>query len=75
MSVQSQFQHSLDVPENIVALCPNCHRLLHHGAGRLTKPILNQLWNARRAKLEDRGIAAPLKQLVTAYREALEEDD
>jgi 5-methylcytosine-specific restriction protein A len=24
-----------DTPENAVALCPNCHRLCHHGADRM----------------------------------------
>jgi 5-methylcytosine-specific restriction protein A len=26
-----------DTPDNVAAVCPNCHRELHHGGNRLYK--------------------------------------
>jgi len=31
MGKQSSYNYSLDIHANIVSLCPNCHRILHHG--------------------------------------------
>lgn len=75
MSTQSLFQYSLDVPENIIALCPNCHRLLHHGTTGAARPVLQKFHEARLAGLSQRGIDGALSQLFTAYRDPLDEDD
>ncbi|MGL4999965.1 MAG: HNH endonuclease [Cetobacterium sp.] len=31
MNAQDSFKNSLDVLGNVVSLCPNCHRMIHHG--------------------------------------------
>jgi 5-methylcytosine-specific restriction protein A len=51
MSQQGLFQTSLDVVENVVALCATCHRMLHFGMDSDRKDILISLLNKRKHKL------------------------
>ncbi len=46
---QQTFKDSLDVKENIVALCPFCHRLIHHATVSETRPLLDNLIVSRSA--------------------------
>lgn len=75
MSQQKNFNHSLDVPENVVSLCPTCHRLLHHGVPGGKAAILGSLWGPRLTQLQQRGVAVRLDQLIGFYGEQLGEDD
>lgn len=67
LSHQGEFEHSIDVKENIVALCPNCHRLLHHGTNDEKKEILLKLWLDRRESLLKRGIKIDAKTFLDYY--------
>jgi 5-methylcytosine-specific restriction enzyme A len=73
-SQQSTFPISLDVEENIVALCPNCHRLLHHGISKGRLNHLKILLEKRDLELKERGIAVTFESLKLMYR-ALSSDD
>lgn len=67
LSRQSSFTNSLDVEENIVALCPLCHRRLHHGTPReLIDPLL-ALYEARKSGLEKRAIRLGDSELLEFY--------
>jgi len=71
---QEKFKFRLDVPENVIALCPTCHRKLHHGQlGDKTK-ILLPLLSDRSEGLKDRGLEITSKQLLSFYRAKLEEE-
>jgi 5-methylcytosine-specific restriction protein A len=48
VSLQSQFQKRLDHPDNIFALCPWCHRAVHHAETGLVTNILDTLLKKRR---------------------------
>ena len=41
---------SLDVPDNIIALCPNCHRKIHLATEEEKRPLLTKLYNSRTIK-------------------------
>jgi 5-methylcytosine-specific restriction protein A len=41
---QDDFKFSLDVPENVVVLCPTCHRKLHHGLAKDKSFVLKKLY-------------------------------
>lgn len=56
MQCQDKFAVSLDVPENIVALCPGCHRKFHHARFGDLKAQLATLFSARNASLRTRSI-------------------
>ena len=65
---QDQFEYSLDIPENIVALCPNCHRAIHHGTKDCKKEIITALFSKRKKILEDNGINIDLEALIEMYK-------
>lgn len=67
ISNQGKFDVSLDVEANIVSLCPNCHRLLHHAATKDKKEALNTLLNKYSEHLIASGINVNLDQLLSSY--------
>lgn len=68
MSIQKDFTHSLDVPGNIISLCPNCHRELHYTRLKDKEDILSFLYNKRKQVLERFGIEISLPKLIEWYR-------
>jgi 5-methylcytosine-specific restriction enzyme A len=75
VSRQGEFTVRLDVPENIVALCPNCHRLLHHGIPNQKMPVLAALRAQRATGLTSRGLTITPARLAGIYGGELTEDD
>lgn len=57
MSLQASFRVSLDVPGNVVCLCPECHRFLHFGRQKDRKRCLTDIYNRRASILAEAGIA------------------
>ena len=68
MAFQNDFQYSLDVPMSIVALCPNCHRLLHHAKISEKKKLLEFLFRKRESELEPFGISLSMNRLIVVYQ-------
>jgi 5-methylcytosine-specific restriction protein A len=58
---------SLDVEENIVTLCPNCHRHVHYGIGETKRELLDKLWLARKDGLARRGIKISYENFLGIY--------
>ena len=73
-SKQAGYPYSLDVEENIVALCPNCHRLLHHAQAEAKYHSLKRLLHERKDALAQRELIIELKDLRRLY-DKLEEKD
>ena len=65
MSAQGDFTVSIDVPENIVSLCSNCHNEIHYGAN--AADLIRKLYEARISLLEKNGIYVSLTQLLKYY--------
>ncbi|WP_305854673.1 MrcB family domain-containing protein [Caballeronia sp. Sq4a] len=74
MSAQPRFEVSLDVTGNIVALCPNCHRMLHHATPVEKKSALRSLLLRRQAGLTEKGIVVNLTQVIAFYSQNLDDD-
>ncbi len=68
ISKYRDFDYSLDVMENIVSLCSHCHNLLHYGRFEDKKPLLEKLYNERKAALHTCGIDITLEQLESYYK-------
>ena len=58
---QAEFENSLNQEQNIVCLCPNCHREIHHGMNKLE--LAEMLWNKRKTELKAAGIGINLSDL------------
>lgn len=54
LAFHNRFKKSLDVPENIVSLCSNCHNEIHYG--KFNDKLIRKLFNDRQLKLKDAGI-------------------
>ena len=52
MSSQDKFNYSLDVPENIAALCPNCHKQIHLAEPLEKKKIIKYLFDLKKDELK-----------------------
>lgn len=55
---------SLDNPANIVALCPNCHRLMHFGTATDRTKALKMFYKARKNRLAKAGIKIGIDRFV-----------
>lgn len=63
----NDFDSTLEVIENYVALCPYCHRLLHFGVDRERNSALTYLYNQRKTNLKNKGLDLKLKDLLSYY--------
>lgn len=68
ISKQNEFEYDIDVTSNVVALCPKCHMLLHHGLIEQKKPILEKLLLERKENLKKFGIDIDLNKLINYYK-------
>tara|TARA_Y100000588_G_C14237534_1_gene917997 strand:- start:159 stop:1049 length:891 start_codon:yes stop_codon:yes gene_type:complete len=64
---QTKLGINLDIPQNIVALCPNCHRAVHHAEKIARLDILKILYKMRVSKLQSAGIKISLSQIAKMY--------
>ena len=65
LSFQDDFEYSLDIEENIVSLCSNCHNEIHYGYN--AKNIISQLYEERKDLLKGKGIDITLEKLLSYY--------
>lgn len=49
MKFQDDFLFPLDCTENIISLCPTCHRGFHHGITTHKKELIEKIYDTRRA--------------------------
>jgi predicted HNH restriction endonuclease len=66
MKYQQNFKVSLDVENNIVSLCSNCHNRLHYGAN--IDEVLEILYSKRKLLLEMAGIKITYEDLKKYYQ-------
>jgi len=64
---QSNFEYSLDVPSNIVCLCPICHSKLHNGKEEDYFKILKHIYVSRLERLKKSRIDVTFEQLLKIY--------
>lgn len=65
MTFSDNFSVSLDVEENIVSLCSNCHNQIHYGKD--TNLLIARLYDERKAALASVGITISIEQLLSMY--------
>lgn len=65
MAFQERYKYSLDVEENVVCLCSNCHNQIHYGEG--AAKLVKQLYQQRRNDLGRMNIDIDLETLLSMY--------
>jgi len=66
LAYSGDFDVSLDVEENIVSLCSNCHNQIHYGEG--AEVLLQSLYNDRKEALKLVGIDITFDLLMQMYQ-------
>jgi len=67
MEYQDKFDVSIDVPENILSLCPNCHRAFHNSDFELRQKLVIKFYERRKEKLISRSINIDENGLIDFY--------
>ena len=65
MAQQDLFEYSLDVEENIVSLCSQCHNEIHYGEN--ADKLITKLYHERIELLKKKKIAVSLAELLSYY--------
>ncbi|MDR2833561.1 MAG: HNH endonuclease [Streptococcaceae bacterium] len=68
IAYQALFTNGIDVVENISALCPVCHRLIHYGVNEERNLLINQLHTTFENRLSVVGIEIKKKDLLELYQ-------
>lgn len=63
----NRFHVNIDCMENIVCICPTCHRNLHYGSRISRHHMLEILYRKRKTILEELGINLTIKELESFY--------
>lgn len=58
---------NIDCVENIISLCPTCHRRIHLGSQDERRDIIKKLYDLRKSDLERIGITITLQELYNLY--------
>lgn len=67
MFAQDQFEYTIDFADNIVTLCPNCHRKIHYGLPEDKFEMIRLLYQKRKNLYPKYGINITLKELLLFY--------
>lgn len=65
LKFQNDFNVSLDIEENIVSLCSNCHNEIHYG--QFNERLIEKLYHEKVEKLSNRNIFISLDKLKEYY--------
>lgn len=65
MAFSDEFEVSLDVEENIISLCSNCHNQIHYGKD--ADKLIKKLFEVRKDVLKKVGIEISLDRLLAMY--------
>jgi hypothetical protein len=67
MKFQGKFDFSIDVPENILSLCPNCHSAFHYGDSEVQTQLIKSFYEKKVEALSDREINISLDEVLEFY--------
>lgn len=62
-----RYKRNIDCINNIVCLCPTCHRKIHYASNEEKKDMIEQLYKKQRNMLYDIGIDISLNDLLQLY--------
>jgi hypothetical protein len=67
-SKRNKFKVSIDVLDNIICLCPNCHRKIHLAVDEERKEMLLSLFRKKEDCFKRNGIKIDLKEIFNFYK-------
>lgn len=63
-----KYEANIDCIENIVCICPTCHRQIHFGSDADKREVIEKLYEVKKAELESAGIRIEMKELEKLYQ-------
>lgn len=63
-----RFAVNIDCIENLVSLCPNCHRAIHYGSNDTKKSMLTKLFKLREEGFKKIGLNITIDELLLIYK-------
>ncbi len=72
VSEESFINFDLDVPANIISLCPTCHRMMHNGTVNDINEAIEKLYNKRSGRLKKVGLDITSDELKSIYKSDLQ---
>lgn len=58
---------NIDCVENLVSLCPNCHRASHYGSNSVKRDLLSNLYNKKENDYQKIGLQISFEDLLKMY--------
>lgn len=63
----SECERNIDCVENVICLCPTCHRRIHFGSRLEKEKIIEPLFEKQKSSLEDAGLHITKEELLALY--------
>lgn len=63
-----KFEYDIDIVQNIISLCPTCHRAFHHSESDYQNELISRFFMLRKEELSKMGILITLSDLKNLYR-------
>lgn len=63
-----RFSKNIDCVENLVSLCPNCHRAIHYGSKRVKEELIHILYESKKNELHEVGVDISEQELLIMYK-------
>ncbi len=67
ISRQSEFNEDIDIAQNLICLCPNCHRFIHYGNYEDKKELVEIVVNSRKDTLLSKNIELKEEMIKEYY--------
>ena len=65
--LQDEFEYTIDFADNIIPLCPNCHRKIHYGIKQDRNRMIEKFYEKRIESIEQHGIEISIDKLEKCY--------
>lgn len=63
----SEYKRNIDCVENIICLCPTCHRRIHFGSKDEKDTIIRDLYKKQISSLQAAGLNISIDELLSLY--------
>ena len=65
--IWKKYHFNIDCIENILSLCPTCHRAIHHGTNEVKKAIITELYEKLLPQYQSCGFEISLDEVLKLY--------
>lgn len=63
----NNYEKTIEIIENYIALCPRCHRMIHLATDRERIPLINYIYDKRKDALKAKGLEVSIEELEDYY--------